>query len=84
MWIVPLGSKPSYPAVMDHPAEACVADLELMKNNAPEMYREVTGEPLPDPVLTADALAERVRSDQPWLGATAPRRAMLKGAEELS
>ena len=47
---------------MDHPAEACVVDLELMKNNAPDMHRAVTGEPLPDPVLTSDGWsAERVR-----------------------
>lgn len=58
----PLGTQRSYPAVMDHPAEACVVDLELMKNNAPEMHRAVTGAPLADPVLAANGWsAERVR-----------------------
>ncbi len=58
----PLGSQRSYPAVMDHPAEACVVDLDLMKNNAPAMHAKVTGAPLADPVLAADGWsAERVR-----------------------
>ena len=47
---------------MDHPAEACVVDLDLMKNNAPEMHRAVMGVPLADPVLEANGWsAERVR-----------------------
>lgn len=58
----PLGTRKAYPAVMDHPAEACVLDLDLMKNNAPDMHRAVTGEFTPEPVLTADGWsAERVR-----------------------
>ncbi len=58
----PLGSRKSYPAVMDHPAEACVFDLDLMKNNAPDMHQAVTGESLPDTVLNSDGWsAERVR-----------------------
>jgi len=58
----PLGSRKSYPAVMDQPAEACVVDLDLMKNNAPAMYSAVTGVPLADPVLSANGWsAERVR-----------------------
>lgn len=58
----PLGTRQSYPAVMDQPAEACVVDLELMRHSAPEMHRAVSGVPLADPVLSANGWsAERVR-----------------------
>ena len=45
---VPLGPRRSYPAVRDHPAEAFLLDVGLMRANAPAMHREVFGEPLPD------------------------------------
>jgi hypothetical protein len=52
---VPLGSCRSYSAVRDHPAEAFLLDVDLMRENAPGKYREIFGEPLPWPVLTATA-----------------------------
>jgi hypothetical protein len=51
--LVPLGSCRAYPAVQGHPAEAYILDVELMKVHAPEMHREVFGEPLPEHVLAA-------------------------------
>jgi hypothetical protein len=58
----PLGPRRSYPVVQDHPAEAYVLDRRSMAADAPEMYREVFGEDLPDPVLTAGKWsAARVR-----------------------
>jgi hypothetical protein len=53
MGFVPLGPQRSYPAVQDHPAEAYLLDLDLMRAGGPEMYQEVFGTPLPEPVLTA-------------------------------
>jgi hypothetical protein len=50
---VPLGSCRAYPAVQDHPAEAYLLDVEGMKVQAPEMHRDVFGEPLPEHVLAA-------------------------------
>jgi hypothetical protein len=50
---VPLGERPSCPTVQDHPAEAHVLDLELMRDGAPKMYSEVFSEELPASVLTA-------------------------------
>jgi hypothetical protein len=49
----PLGPRRSYPSVQDHPAEAYVLTTESMAVNAPEMYGEVFGTELPEPVLTA-------------------------------
>jgi hypothetical protein len=50
---VPLGSCRAYPAVQGHPAEAYILDAKLMKVHAPEMHRDVFGEPLPEHVLAA-------------------------------
>jgi hypothetical protein len=49
----PLGPCRSYPMVRDHPAEAFLLDVDLMKANAPRMHGEILGEPLPESVLTA-------------------------------
>jgi hypothetical protein len=50
---VPLGPRRSYPLVQGHPAEAYMSGVDLLKARAPEMYREVFGEPLPEEVLRA-------------------------------
>lgn len=50
---VPVGSCRDYPTVQGHPAEAFMLDVELMRMHAPEAYREVFGEAIPDHVLEA-------------------------------
>ena len=50
---VPLGPRRAYPSVQGHPAEAYVSGVDLLRTHAPEMNREVFGEPLPDSVLRA-------------------------------
>jgi hypothetical protein len=50
---VPLGPCRAYPLVQDHPAEAYLLDVHLMRANAPAMHREVFGEPLPEDALAA-------------------------------
>jgi hypothetical protein len=50
---VPVGSCREYPTVQGHPAEAFMLDVELMRMHAPEAYREVFGEAIPDHVLEA-------------------------------
>ena len=50
---VPLGPRRAYPFVQDHPAEAYVSGVDLLRTHAPEMNREVFGAPLPDSVLRA-------------------------------
>jgi hypothetical protein len=50
-----LGPCRSYPLVQDHPAEAFLLNVDLLKSKAPEMYQFVFGEPLPDQVLEAPA-----------------------------
>jgi hypothetical protein len=54
----PLGTPRSYPTVQNHPAEAYLLTVEAMAANAPEMYQEVFGEPLPASVLTAGRWSE--------------------------
>jgi hypothetical protein len=49
----PLGGCRSYPTVQDHPAEAYLLDLELMREGAPKLFNEVFGKALPESVLTA-------------------------------
>jgi hypothetical protein len=57
-----LGSQRSYPTVQNHPAVAYLLDLELMEANAPQMFKEVFGDELPESVLTSGRWsAERVR-----------------------
>jgi hypothetical protein len=53
MGFVPLALRGSSPTVQGHPAEGYLLDLELMAANAPQMYREVFGDPLPATVLAA-------------------------------
>ena len=50
---VPLGPRRAYPSVQGHPAEAYVSGVDLLRTHAPEMNREMFGEPLPDSVLRA-------------------------------
>jgi len=38
--------------VGDHPAEAFLLGLDVMRENAPETYRQIFDEKLPGPVLT--------------------------------
>ncbi|HEY2155388.1 MAG TPA: hypothetical protein VGH33_07145 [Isosphaeraceae bacterium] len=52
---VPLGPRRAYSAVGGHPAEAYLLDVDLMRENAPAKHREIFGEALPLPVLTARA-----------------------------
>ena len=49
----PLGPQRSYPTVQNHPAEAYLLTAATMAANAPQMYQEVFGDELPEPVLTA-------------------------------
>jgi hypothetical protein len=63
---IPLGPTRSYPAVQNHPAEAYLLTAQSMATSAPQMYQEVFGDLLPEPVLTAGRWCEeRVR----YLGA---------------
>jgi hypothetical protein len=55
---VPLGPMRSYPAVQNHPAEAYLLTAQTMATGAPEMYQDVFGDELPEPVLTAAAWSE--------------------------
>jgi hypothetical protein len=55
---VPLGPQRSYPTVQNHPAEAYLLTVASMAANAPQMYQEVFGEPLPESVLTAPRWSE--------------------------
>jgi hypothetical protein len=52
---IPLGPRRSYSAVRDHPAEAFMLDVDLLRESVPAKYREIFGEPLPRSVLTATA-----------------------------
>ena len=51
MGFVPLGERRSYPTVQNHPAEAYMLDVPLLQTNAPQMYQQIYGEPLPPQVL---------------------------------
>jgi hypothetical protein len=53
-----LGPQRYYPSVQDHPAEAYLLDIELMKANFLEVYQEVFEEDLPEAVLTANRWSE--------------------------
>jgi hypothetical protein len=53
MGYVSLGPPRLYPDVQDHPAEAYMLDVGLMKANAPKMYQQVFGQPLPGDALVA-------------------------------
>jgi hypothetical protein len=55
---IPLGPKRCYPAVQNHPAEAYLLTAESMQAGSPEMYQQVFGEGLPEPVLTAAPWSE--------------------------
>jgi hypothetical protein len=49
---VPFGGLRAYPNVCDHPAEALLLDMDLLRDNAPKVYREVVDEPLSEAALT--------------------------------
>ncbi len=53
MGFVPLGPLRSYAAVQDAPAEAFLLDNQLLKENAPDTYEQMFGEPLPREALIA-------------------------------
>jgi hypothetical protein len=53
MGFVPLGPLRSYAAVKDAPAEAFLLDNQLLKENAPDTYEQMFGEPLPPEALLA-------------------------------
>jgi len=53
MGFVPLGPQRQYASVQNHPAEAFMLDVPLLKANAPRMYTALFGEQLPDEALTA-------------------------------
>jgi hypothetical protein len=53
MGYVPLGVCRAYPTVQNAPAEAFFLDQKLMKANAPKMYEELFGKPLPASALVA-------------------------------
>src|SRR5207244_27439 len=54
LWgFVPLGPWRAYPQVQNHPAEAYLLDVPLLKANAPEMFRQIFGEWLPRDMLKA-------------------------------
>lgn len=50
---VPLGPLRTYAAVQDHPAEAFLLDNHLQRENTPDTYEFMFGEPLPREVLFA-------------------------------
>jgi len=54
---VPLGPRRAYPSVQGHPAEAYVSGVDLLRNQAPEISREVLDEQVPRPVLRAPGLS---------------------------
>lgn len=49
---VPIGPCRSYSAVGDHPAEAFLLDVDLMRESVPKKHWEIFGESLPWAVLT--------------------------------
>src|SRR5579864_7543332 len=57
MGFVSLGPQRLYPSVQNHPAEAYMLDVPLLKTNAPQMYEKLFGEQLPDDALTAHPMA---------------------------
>jgi hypothetical protein len=62
MGFVPLGPWRAYPQVQNHPAEAYLLDMPLLKANVPEMYQQIFGEWLSRETLTAPRMpAELVR-----------------------
>ena len=70
MGFVGLGERRSYPTVQNHPAEAYMLDMPLVKANAPQMYQQIYGEPLPHLALQAPLMpASLVR-----ISATVPAR----------
>jgi hypothetical protein len=53
----PLGNRRACPAVRNHPAEAFLLDVPLLRRNAPEMHRQIFGDPLPPEALRAPRMA---------------------------
>jgi hypothetical protein len=60
MGYVPLGTCRPYPMVQNAPAEAFFLDEELLKRNAPKMYEELFGEPLPPSALQATPMPQHL------------------------
>jgi hypothetical protein len=48
---VPLGPSRPHPSVKGHPALAYKLDVPLLENNAPDMHRQLMGEPLAEEML---------------------------------
>jgi hypothetical protein len=63
MGFVPFGPQRVYPSVGNHPAEAYLLDLGLAKANAPQMYQQLVGQPLPAEALTAPRMPVEVVRD---------------------
>ncbi len=62
MGFVPLGPWRAYPLVQNHPAEAYLCDVPLLKTNVPEMFQQIFGEWLSRETLQAPHMpAEFVR-----------------------
>ncbi len=58
----PMGPRRSYPTVRNHPAEAFLVSVDLMRANAPLMHRRIFDETLPETVLARPARqADHVR-----------------------
>ena len=53
MGCVALGERRPYPTVQNHPAEAYLLDVPLLKTNVPQMYQQTLGTPLPPTALLA-------------------------------
>ncbi len=60
MGFIPLGPARTYSSVQDHPAEGYWLDLDLMRQAAPRMHREVFGEWLPGAALAAPRMLPHV------------------------
>jgi hypothetical protein len=56
---IPLGPKRCYPTVQNHPAEAYLLTAQSMAASAPEMYQDVFGDLLLEPVLEAPRWSEQ-------------------------
>jgi hypothetical protein len=60
MGFVPLGPWRAYPAVQNHPAEAYLLNVDLLRENAPRMYETILGEWLPADALWAPRMSLRL------------------------
>jgi hypothetical protein len=53
MGFTPMGGQRAYPTVQNHPAEAYLLDVPMLRERAPEMYQQIFGQPLPPETLRA-------------------------------